>query len=343
MAMKEKGLLAKLVNLNGVSSYEQEVRNFIVGEAKKHLRNVRVDKMGNVVAVRKGVKPTLMFMAHMDEIGLMISSISKKGWMSISPIGGMDPYILVGQKVNIQSSGKKWISGVITTSSVLDGADLEKNLKMDDLFIFSGLKKSELNDIGVDVGSYAVFSESSHFSNLGNSKVVGGKAMDDRIGCYILLELMKNMKTKNEVIFVFTVQEEVGMYGARASVFDLNPDYAIAVDVTSNNEFDEAIVLGSGPVLTVKDAEMIANKCLVDDLKSSARKCGVGLQLEVSESGTTDATSVFVAKGGIPSAVLGVAVANLHTSVGVASMGDINGCIKVLRQFLKDPPKKCWG
>jgi tetrahedral aminopeptidase len=343
MAMKEKGLLAKLVNLNGVSSNEGVVRNFIVSEAKKYFKNVKVDKMGNVVVVKKGVRPSLMFMAHMDEIGLMISSISKKGWMSISPIGGMDPYILVGQKVNIECSAKKWISGVITTADVLDGADLAKNLKMDDLFIYTGLKKSELNEIGVDVGSFAVFSESSHFSSLGSEKIIGGNAMDDRIGCYILLELMKNLKCKNEVIFVFTVQEEMGLYGARASVFDLNPDYAIAVDVTPHNDFDDAIILNGGPVLTVKDAEMIANKCLVDDLKNCAEKCKVGLQLEVSESGTTDATSVFAAKGGIPSAVFGVAVANLHTSVGVASINDVDDCIKVLKQFLRDPPKKCWS
>jgi tetrahedral aminopeptidase len=154
---------------------------------------------------------------------------------------------------------------------------------------------------------------------------------------------MKNLKSENEVVFVFTVQEEVGLYGAKASVFHLKPDYAIAIDVTPHNEFDEAILLRHGPVLTIKDAEMIANKCLVDALRESADRAKVKLQLEVSEAGTTDATSVFVAKGGIPSAVMGVAVGNLHTAVSVASMSDINEAVKVLRQFLKEPPNKCWA
>jgi len=336
-------LLKKLINLDGVSSDEHEVRKFILKEARKHVRNVKADKMGNVVAIKKGKKPAIMLMSHMDEIGLMVSSISSKGRISISPIGGIDPHILVGQKVHIKGRNNVKIGGIITTHEVLDGADLDKNLKMDDLFVYSGLDKKELNTIGITIGSYVTFSESSSYCSLGSLDIIGGKALDDRIGCYILLELMKNLKTKNEVIFVFTVQEEVGLYGAKASVFGLDPDYAIAVDVTPHNSFDESIILRKGPVLTVKDAEMISNKCLIDELKAAAGRVKVKLQLEVSEAGTTDATSVFAAKGGIPSSVIGVAVGNLHTAVGIASKIDIQETIKVLREFLKKPPVKCWA
>jgi tetrahedral aminopeptidase len=335
-------ILQKLIDLKGISGNEQYVRNFIFKESKKHLKNVKVDNMGNVVAVKSGSKPAIMFMAHMDEIGLMVSSISKKGQLSVSPIGGIDPYILIGQKVHIEGKKEPKISGVITTHNVLDGADLEKNLKMDELFVYTGLTKKELTGLGVSVGSYMSFSESSKFCSLNSKDVIAGKALDDRIGCFILLELMKNLKTKNEVIFVFTVQEEVGLYGAKASVFNLNPDYAIAIDVTPHNGFDESIMLRKGPVLTIKDAEMIANKCLIEELKLSAKRAKVKIQLEVSEAGTTDATSVFVAKGGIPSAVLGVAVGNLHTAVSVASKKDIEQTIDVLKAFLKNPPNKCW-
>lgn len=340
--MVKEDLLAQLINLDGVSSDEGDVRNFIVKEVKKHIKNVKIDNMGNVVAVKPGKKPAIMLMSHMDEIGLMVSSVSKKGRLSISPIGGIDPYILVGQKVRIKGNKKK-IEGIITTSNVLDGADLEKDLKMDDLFVYTGLFKKELAGMGVSIGSYVTFTESSRYCNLGDSGIIGGKALDDRIGCSILLDLMKDLKTKSEVIFVFTVQEEVGLYGAKASVFNLKPDYAVAVDVTAHNGFDESIMLRKGPVLTVKDAEMIANKCLVDDLKRAAKKAKIKIQLEVSEAGTTDATSVFVAKGGIPSAVLGVAVGNLHTAVSVASRKDIEEAVKVLKTFLANPPKKCWS
>jgi len=335
-------LLRELINLNGVSSDEHDVREFVIKQAKKHVKNVKVDEMGNVVAIKKGKKPAIMFMAHMDEIGLMVSSLSKKGNLSVSPLGGIDPYILIGQKVHVEGKKGIKIDGVITTSNVLDGADLEKKLIMDDIFIYTGLSKGELKIIGVEIGSYVTFTESSLFGTLGSEDIIGGKALDDRIGCFILLELMKDLRTKNEVIFVFTVQEEVGLYGAKASVFTLEPDYAIAVDVTPHNSLDESITLREGPVLTIKDAEMISNKCLVDELKKAAKKAKVGLQLEVSEAGTTDATSIFAAKGGIPSAVFGVAVGNLHTAVSVACKTDIQEAVKVLKSFLKNPPNKCW-
>jgi tetrahedral aminopeptidase len=335
--------LKKLINLKGISGDEHEIRNFIIKESKKHIKNVKVDNMGNVIVRRPGKKPSIMFMAHMDEIGLMVSSISKKGWLSVSPIGGIDPYILIGQKIHIKGKNGNSIGGIITTPNILDAANIEKNVKMDDLFVYTGLTKKELSQLGVDIGSYASFTESSNYCSLNDKDIIAGKALDDRIGCYILLELMKNLKTKNEVVFVFTVQEEVGLYGAKASVFNLNPDYAIAIDVTPHNEFDESIMLRNGPVITIKDAEMIANKCLVEDIKKSAKNAKVKIQSEVSEAGTTDATSVFAAKGGIPSAVFGVAVGNLHSPVSVASKSDIQGTIKVLKQFIKNPPVKCWA
>ncbi len=336
-------LLEKLINLDGVSSNEYAVRNFLIKEIKPHIKDVRVDKMGNVIAVKPGKKPAIMLMAHMDEVGMMVSSISKEGKISISPIGGIDPYILLGHKVYL--SGKKELAGVITTSEVLDGAEVKKNLIMDDLFVFTGLDKKELAVSGIKIGTYVTFGESSRYcvlSKAGEKEIIAGKALDDRIGCYLLLELIKNLKTENEVIFVFTVQEEVGLYGAKASVFNIEPDYAIAIDVTPHNNFDESIMLGNGPVLTVKDAEMISHKCLVDGIEKSAEKAKVNIQLEVSEAGTTDATSVFAAKGGIPSTVFGVAVGNLHTSLGVASKKDIISAVKVLKEFLRNPPKECW-
>lgn len=340
--MGKENLLAKLINISGVSSDENDVRNFILKEAKKYVKNIRTDKMGNVIAIKKGKKPAIMLMAHMDEIGMMVSSISRDGKISISPIGGIDPYILIGQKVHIKARNRSRIGGIVTTTEVLDSADMKKNLVMDDLFVYTGLSKTELGKAGVTVGDYVHFTESSNYCYMGNKDIIGGKALDDRIGCYMLLEVMRTLNTPNEVIFVFTVQEEVGLYGAEVSVFNLEPDYAIAVDVTPHNSFDESIMLRKGPVLTVKDAEMIANKCLVEGIEDAAKRARVKLQLEVSESGTTDATSVFVAKGGIPSAVFGVAVGNLHTAVSIAGEKDIEDGIKVLNTFLKYPPKKCW-
>jgi len=331
-------LLEKLINLSGVSGDEQDVRNFIIKESKKYLKNVSVDNMGNVIVKKRGKGPKILFLAHMDEIGLMVKSIGKKGRISISPVGGIDPSILIGQRVYVKASKNK-IGGVITNPDVLNDYDIEDELKMEDLFVYTGLSKKELVKKGVKIGDYISFTEACNYCTLGSKNVIGGKALDDRIGCYILLKLMKNLKTENEVNFVFTVQEEVGLYGAKASVFNLNPDYAIAVDVTGHDDDKMTMILGKGPSLTIKDAEMIGNKHLNDLLRASAKRAKVNLQLEVGDLGTTDATSVFVAKGGIPSSVLGVPVANLHTTISVASRKDINDAVKVLGEFLKNLSK----
>ena len=343
MTKETQDLLENLMTLNGVSGNEGAVSSFIYNECKKYLKDVKIDKMGNIIAVKKGKKPVMMFMAHMDEVGLMIKSIDAKGKMKISTIGGIDPYVLLGQRAAIDLGFDKYVEGVITINEILNNGNVPEKLKIEDLYIYTGMNKKELEKIGVKIGSYASFSQTFIFPSNGDKKdIIIGKALDDRAGCYVLLELIKNLKTKNEVAFVFTVQEEIGLYGAKASVFNLEPDYAIAVDVGGQNEEEDALVVGKGPVLTIKDAEMIGNQCLNGHLKQVAKKLKIPLQLEVSESGTTDATSVFSAKGGIPSTVLGVCVANLHTNKGIASRKDIEGVIEILKGFLKDTPDKCW-
>ncbi|MEK6846837.1 MAG: M20/M25/M40 family metallo-hydrolase, partial [Nanoarchaeota archaeon] len=302
---------------------------------------VSVDKMGNIIARKKGTIPSVMFLAHMDEIGLMVNSIDQDGKIHISNIGGIDPIVLIGHRVEIQSK-KGLMNGIITTKEILNDKDALKKINIDSLFVFTGLNKKGLEKEGVKVGSYISFSKSSNFCTLGSKEIIAGKALDDRIGCYILLEIMRRMKTKHEVTFVFTVQEEVGLYGAKASVFNLNPDYAIAVDVTGHDEESDRMLFGRGPFITFKDAEMLGNKCLNEALESVAKKLKVKLQREVSDAGTTDATSIFAAKGGVPSAVLGVCVANIHTTLCAAHLKDIEDAINILSNFLTKPPAKCW-
>lgn len=336
------GLLEKLVDASGISGNEGAVRNLIIKEARKYIKDIKVDSMGNVVVRKKGLRPAVMFTAHMDEVGLMVSAIKENGQILFSEIGGIDPPTLLGQRVYLIGKKEK-VQGVITTFNTSNARDIEKNIKLEHLYIDCGIDGKELKKLGVGVGSYVQFTESSNCTTLGNKDIISATALDDRIGCYILLELIKNLKTKNEVYFVFTVQEEIGLYGAQASVFHLSPDYAIAVDVTGSDKDERDIDVGKGPVLMIKDAEMISNRCLSDALEEAAMKTKVEIQKEVSELGTTDAASIFVAKGGIPSGVIGVAVRNLHTPIGIAHLGDIEGCIKLLREFLRRPPTKCWA
>lgn len=339
----KRDVLKELVNLDGISGSEKDVRDFILKEIRPYLKDIKIDKMGNVIARKPGRRPTILLLAHMDEVGLMVRSIDEKGKIYISEIGGIDPAVLVGMRVDIKFDGKKRLTGVITHNDILNSADLEKKVKMEELFIYTGLEKKELVKMGVKIGMYVSFNQSCHYFEVGGSeKMIAGKALDDRIGCYTLIELIKNYKGKNEVYFVFTVQEEIGLYGARASIFNLDPDYALAIDVTGHDDETGSILLGKGPVITVKDSEMLGNICLNENLEKSAKKLKIPLQLEVSDFGTTDAASVFAAKGGIPSGVVGVSVGNMHTTISIASRNDVDNLIKILTEFLKNPPKECW-
>jgi len=332
-------LLIKLLEEHGPSGNEGNIRNIIRREIKPYVSEVYVDKFGNVVARKKGKGVSVMLTAHMDEIGIMVKTIDPSGKIFISAIGGIDPITLLGEKVRIKTK-KGDIFGVITNSDIHDSYDVEKLPDMAHLYIDCGLKKSELENIGIKIGDYVYVMK--HYTPLGKGDIITGKAMDDRVGCYVLLEVAKKLKSsKAEIYYVFTVQEEIGLYGAKTSVYSIDPDYSIVVDVTNADESSKVEKankkLGSGPTILVKDAEMIANKSINDMIFEVAKKLKINLQPDVSEFGTTDALNISVSKGGIPSTVLGVAVRNLHTTTGVTSLKDIKDLITLLTGVLKNP------
>ena len=159
-----------------------------------------------------------------------------------------------------------------------------------------------------------------------------------------MIELAKLMqKIKQNIYYTFTVQEEIGLYGAQTSVYNIDPDWAVAVEVTNCPDSEESpmVKLGWGPVITVKDAEIIANKCLNDHFVEVARKNKIPVQLEVTESGTTDASKIMLAKGGVPSTVISTAIRNIHSTISIASLEDIKNSINLLAEGLKNAPKVC--
>lgn len=336
-------LLNRLIVATGTSGREQEVRSIIFKEMNKYTKDVKLDKFGNLIAHKKGKGPTVMFIAHMDEIGLMVHSINEKGYIICSEIGIVEPLSLIGTRVSIPTKEGK-INGVITVKEISNDDDPVSLPKIEDLIVDTGLTKEELIKAGVEIGSYIDIQKTVGF--LGSKKFVCGKALDDRIGCYILVELakrLKKIKPKCDVYFVFSVQEEVGLYGAKTSIYNIKPDFAVGVDVSGANDFedDPTRCLGKGPTITVKDAEMLANPCIDSWLKELAKKNKIPYQLDVSEAGTTDALDIAVSKGGIPTTVVGVAVRNLHTPIGIAHMDDINKVLKLLELLIKNPPMIC--
>jgi len=331
-------LLEKLISTFGVSGNEENIRNLIKGEIKRYVDDIYIDKLGNLVAHKKGKKPKIMLAAHMDEIGLMIENIDPSGKILFSTIGSVDTIMLLGERVHVETN-KGIIHGVLTTKEINDGIYITQIPKVSELFVDTGLSKKELTKIGVEIGSYLSLERDLYF--LGSEKIICGKAFDDRLGCYILIELAKKLKnSKNEIYFVFTIQEEIGLAGAMTSAYIVEPDWAIGVDVTGTTDAfpDTTKTIGAGPCITIKDSETIGNKTLNKWLINTAKKLKMKIQLDVTDTGTTDAAAISMTRGGVPCTVVCVPIRNLHTTTAVGHKEDIENTIKLLAELLKNPP-----
>lgn len=334
-------LLMRMMEIYGTSGNEEAIREFILKEVRKHVKDVKVDKFGNVVAHKKGAGPRIMLAAHMDEVGLIIRSISDKGNIRCSTIGSLEPVSLIGQRVHMH--GKTMVHGIATTPEISDDEGLEELPGTDDIIIETGMDKKELKRNRIGVGTFINLEQRSEIFG----RKITGKALDDRVGCYVLLELARKLKgTKADIYYVFTVQEEIGLYGSQTSLYGISPDMAVVVDMTTADDAKEEAHeitkrLGKGPTITVKDEDIISNICMDEFLKRLADRLRIPYQIEVNDEGTTDARIISVSKGGIPTTMLGVPVRNMHTTMGLASLKDIGWLISLLEAFLKKPPLKC--
>jgi endoglucanase len=332
-------LLSKLINTLGPSGYEDNVRALIKKEITPYVDEVKVDRMGNLIARKKGKGQKLMLAAHMDEIGAMVKAISERGFLNISRIGGIQPISLIGIRVDILRGNKKICKGVISFKELHDDMEMPEAIpKIEEVYVDVGLELEQLKN-KVKIGDYVV--PEANFDFLGSENIISGKALDDRIGCYILIEAAKRLKSSPlDIYFVFTVQEEIGLYGAKTSVYDINPDFAIAVDTTIAKDGSiKEHKLGHGPFLTVKDSELISNAPLNEHIKNLAKKNKIKIQLEVEDAGTTDATNIMLHKGGVPATVISVGIRNIHSTISVANLDDVKKSIELLLLILKNPPK----
>ncbi len=336
-------LLKQLSEAHGQSGNEKAVREIIKKHIKPYVDELYTDKFGNLIARKKGKGTSVMLAAHMDEIGAMVKYVDPDGKVFVSPIGGVEPVVLLGERVQVATSTNEQLEGIITTRDIQDGLELTKIPLIDDLYVDIGMDKKTAEKAGVRPGDYINIIRD--FVELGDNHLISGKALDDRVGCYMLIELAKKLKTsKAEIYYVFTVQEEIGLHGAKTSIYSIDPDYAIIIDVTESDDAKPKAVgkcIAHGPILVMKDAEMITTKCINDWLLAIAKKKDITLQQDVSDFGTTDALNVSVSKGGIPCTVVGVAVRNIHSTTSIACKHDITDALTILEILLKNPPKIC--
>ncbi len=337
-----KKLLKRLSEAHGVPGSEGEVRDIMSKELSRHCE-IEVDRMGNLIAKKGDGKKKVMLAAHMDEIGLMVKHIDEKGFIRFAALGGFFDQTLVSQRVLIHTR-KSRIPGVIGSKPphLMKEDERKRGVERKDMFVDAGFKSDkEAAKAGVSIGDYITFDRS--FKEL-KGDLVTGKAFDDRIGCLALIEVMKKINADYTVYGVGTVQEEVGLKGARTSAFRINPDFAIAIDVNLAGDYpgikeeESALKLGNGPVIEIADASgrgLITHPKIKDLLIKTAKKNKIKYQLSVGEGGTTDATAIHLTREGVPSGVISVPVRYIHSPVEVASMKDIKDAIALTLSSLR--------
>jgi putative aminopeptidase FrvX len=339
-----KDLLKKLSNAPGVSGFENEVRDLMTGELNEYVDEISVDNMGNLIAIKKGDpgNKKVMLAAHMDEIGLMVRFIDKKGFIKFSKIGGINDQMLLNQTVYIQTA-KGNVTGVIGSKPPhkMKAAERKKILEFEDMFIDIGASSKEEALKRVNIGDPVIIQQ--EFKELDN-RLVMGKALDNRVGCAILIEVLKQVDCEATLYGVGTVQEEVGLKGAKTSAFGINPDMALALDVTISGdhpgikEEEAPAQAGKGPAIILTDASgrgLITHPQVKELLISTAEEERIPYQLEVSDGGTTDATSIHLTREGIPTGVISPASRYIHTPVSVVNLDDVENAVKLILAVLK--------
>jgi endoglucanase len=327
-----KQLIQKLTETFSPSGYETDIREVIRKEIKPSANEIRVDAMGNLVA-RKGSKSKsglrVMVAGHMDEIGLMATHIDANGFIRFTGLGGIRLTMLTGSRVRFMDS----IPGVIGTDRL---TDMTKAPTLEQCFIDVGA--SSLKDCPVQVGDVCAFDRP--FVDLGTRLIA--KSMDDRIGCAVMIEAMRTLKTSpHELYFVFTTQEEVGLRGATTSAFGVDPDLGLSLDVTATGDTPKGshmeVGLGKGPAVKVKDGGMLADPRIVKWMVRTAEKAGIPYQREILEGGTTDARAIQVARAGVPAGCLSVPTRYVHSPSEMVDTADVENSVKLLVALLCAP------
>jgi len=328
-------MLRELSEYIGVSGGEQSIREFIKEQIKNDVDEMIEDAYGNLI-VRKGnvTSPRILLTAHMDEVGFIIVGIEKSGLLRFATIG-IAPQVLYAKRVVI---GKKAVPGVIGHKPVhqTKNEETEKLSETKDLFIDIGVSSKEEAKKHVDIGELGTFF--TEFREIGD--IIFGKAFDDRIGCYMLMQVLK--KTDVPLHCAFTVQEEAGLRGARIAAYRVNPHVAIAVDATASGEWPEEKdvplypEIGKGPVITIADRSLICDKELVALLEKTAQKHAIPYQFKKPMIGGTDAGAIHLTRQGVRAVAMQTPARYIHSPLAIANKKDIKAGIKLLTHSLEN-------
>jgi putative aminopeptidase FrvX len=336
------GLLKRLAETPGTSGREEQVRALVIDELHPLVDDLKVDAMGNVIAVKRGAgKTKVMLAAHMDEIGFLVKHVDDSGYLRVQPVGGHDASVLVAQRVLVHTMDHGSLRGVLTAARKpihLQRDKAEGAVTLNDLFVDLGLPAERVKEL-VEIGDFVTMDRTL--------EVVGdcviSKALDDRSGLFVMIETMRRLKNPNATVYaVATVQEEVGLRGATTAAFEVSPDIAIALDTTLAVEMPgsadhEAVThIGKGVAIKVMDSGHIAHPKLMRHLRAIARREGIAHQMEVLPGGSTDAAAMQRTHSGTISATLSLPSRYVHTVNEMVSLDDIEADISLLTHYLSE-------
>ena len=322
-------LLEQLCMLNSTSGREERVRTFILNLLQGKA-DITVDPLGNVLAFVKGrerAKKTVMFTAHMDEVGFIISYITEEGYLKFSPVGGIDNKVIAGRAVTV---GEQNTPGVIGIKAIhlTEKADSGKVPDVSSMYIDIGAKDKAEAETKVQIGDAAYFI--SDFKRLGEHKFKA-KAIDDRFGCAVMLDMIEQ-GVDYDCWFCFLVQEEVGLRGAGPAAFRVKPDYAVvleattAADVAGVKPEDSVCIQGDGAVVSFMDRSTVYNRALFQHAFRLAKENGIACQTKTTVAGGNDAGAIHKANGGVYTLTVSLPCRYIHSATSVADVRDMEAC-----------------
>jgi putative aminopeptidase FrvX len=338
-------LLKELTEASGIPGFEDEIRPIVQKELKKTCKSVKIDPMGNVIGHRPGSgrnKLKIMLAGHMDEIGFIVNYVDDNGFLRIVPLGGFDPRTLMSQRVWVVTQKGEKFHGLLNLGTkpihIASPEELKKPAQVTDYYVDLGMpaekakKKFDIGDFVTMNRQYMILDD-----------CVSNKCMDNRIGVYLMLEASKLTKnTKNDFYFVGTVQEEVGLRGARTSANAIQPDIAIALDVTITADIagtephQQVSKLRSGIGIKISDSASISDRKLVKEFKALAEKNKINYQMEILPRGGTDAGAMQASGGGCRVITLSVPCRYVHSVNEMCSIDDINAGVELLATWMNN-------
>lgn len=338
-------LLKELSEARGVSGDEGAVRELIRAAIQERCDEVRVDALGNLIALRKArtASPAaprrVMVAAHMDEIGLIVTGVNSDGTVRFAKVGGMDDRILLSKQVLI---GQDAVPGVIGFRPIhlIPAAERERAPDLSKAAIDIGATSKAGAEGKVKPGDYITFRTSYEELDAQGLRTVKGKAFDDRAGCAVAMALLEG-DYPFDLYVAFTAQEEVGLRGAKVAAYAIQPEVAFVLegticdDLPNKKDVSPVTELGKGPAITFADRSFVADRRLVRLLVDAAARAGIPYQFKRAVAGGTDAGAIHLAREGVPAVTVAVPVRYIHAPVSLLSLDDLENTITLLREALR--------